>query len=204
MKELAEHLRALILHRGDTGAPFRINLSSQYRGYVAPARLCLMGLALALVLGFVWDLRGAWEAKAHVARVQPALLRVLQQDRQFLATAQKDGLDLSAGRLAKLPNDVAFANRLIVERAFSWTRLLGELEQSVPSDLAITGIQHDLGQSVTIRLSGSARGLENVTEFTKALTDHAAFYDPLLVNHRVRSDNGFVEFNLVVGYRWQT
>lgn len=184
--------------------PFRLNLSTRYRAYLGPMRLALLALAGALVLGIGWDLRNLATMEAEAARTKPALARVHAQDREFVAQARREGIDLSDARLERLPRDVAFANQLIAERTFSWTKLLGELEETVPVGLAIDGVQHDLKKTVTIRLTGSAISLEAVTAFTLALSDHPAFYDPELVRHRLNDRTGVVGFNLHVGYRRET
>lgn len=180
--------------------PFHINLSTRYRAYLGPMRVALLAVAVALVAGIVWDLRHLAAMEAEAERLGPALARVLAQDRAFVAQARREGVDLSDAALARLPRDIGFANRLIAERTFSWTKLLGELEETVPPGLAINGVQHDLKKTVTIRLAGSAISLEVVTAFTLALSDHPAFHDPELVRHRVKEDDGVVQFDLRVGY----
>ncbi len=181
--------------------PFRTNLSTRHRAYLGPMRVALVVVAAALVVGIAWDLRMVATMEAEAARVKPALARVLAQDNEFVAQARREGIDLSDAALQRLPRDVEFANQLIAERTFSWTRLLGELEETVPTGLAINGVQHDLKKTVTIRLTGSAINLEVVTAFTLALSDHPAFYDPELVRHRVNERTGVVGFDLHVGYR---
>lgn len=180
--------------------PFRINLSTRHRAYLGPMRVALLALAVALVAGIASDLRHLVAMEAEAARVSPALARVLAQDRAFVAQARREGIDLSDAALARLPRDVGFANQLIAERTFSWTKLLGDLEETVPAGLAINGVQHDLKKTVTIRLAASAISLEVMTAFTLALSDHPAFHDPELVRHRVKEDSGLVHFDLRVGY----
>ncbi len=181
--------------------PFRINLSSRYREYVGLARIVLVLIAAVLVVAIVWDLQQAVTLSGQASQMEPAVARVRAQDRYFVEQARGENVDLSDAALKRLPKEVGFANKLIAERTFSWTKLLGELEETVPPGLAINGVQHDLGKTVTIRLSGSATDLEIITAFTLALGTHPAFYDPELVQHRVRERTGLVEFDLRVGHR---
>ncbi len=182
--------------------PFRINLSSWYREYLAPLRLGLVFLSVLLLSGIVWDVKQVWVLRAQARELEPALQRVREQDRNFLQAAAQEGVDLSDAALERLPRDIAFANRLIAQRTFSWTTLLSDLEQTVPQGLAIKGIQNDFKESITIRLSGSALSFDAVTAFTLALGEHPTFHDPRLAQHRERED-GVVDFNLTVGYRGQ-
>lgn len=159
-----------------------------------------MILAGLLVAGIAWDLWYASTLRAEAARVEPARDRALAQDREFVEEARRQGFDLSPAALQRLPRDISFANRLIAERAFSWTKLLGELEQTVPAGLAISGVQHDLGKSSTIRLTGTARSLEVITAFILTLANHPMFYEPVLDQHREKGDGRTVDFKLHVEY----
>lgn len=181
--------------------PFRINLSSRYRAYLAPVRLVLMVLAGVLMIAIAWDLHYVYTLRDDAARLGPSLARIKKRDQGFVQRARREGIDLSDPALDRLSRDVGFANQLIGERTFSWTALLTELERTVPNGMAINGVQHHLGKDVTIRLTGSALGLQAIQQFTEALAGHAAFYDPALVQHRVRERTGLVDFSLRVGYR---
>lgn len=181
--------------------PFRINLSTRYRGYLGLTRIVLVLIAAVLVVAIVWDLQQVVALSSEASQMEPAVARVRAQDRYFVKQARSENIDLSEAALQRLPEEVGFANRLIAERTFSWSKLLGELEETVPPGLAINGVQHDLGKTVTIRLSGSATSLETITAFTLSLGSHPAFYDPELVRHRVRERTGLVEFDLRVGHR---
>lgn len=180
--------------------PFHINLSTRHRGYLGPMRIVLLAIAMVLLAAIVWDLRHLAVLEARAEQLAPALARVRAQDLAFVGDARREGIDLSDAALSRLSRDIGFANQLIAERTFSWTKLLGELEETVPAGLAINGIQHDLKQTVTIRLAGSAVSLEVITAFTLALSDHPAFHDPELVRHRVKGGGELVQFQLRVGY----
>ncbi|MGQ0812279.1 MAG: PilN domain-containing protein [Nitrospiraceae bacterium] len=178
---------------------FSINLSSRHRAYLKPARLGLMILVLIIVVAVAWDVIEIGIAAIETHNIESALERVKEQDQHLLAEAAKQGIDLSDGAMQRLSGEVTFANQLIGKRVFSWTQFLTELEQAIPSRLAINSIRLDAG-TWTIRLTGSALSLEDVTALTVALQDHATFKDPVLGQHR-DSENGLVDFDLAVRYQ---
>lgn len=178
---------------------FRINVSSRYRSYVAPLRLVLVGSCALLVLAILWNCgqavlayQASWDMQAELARVQ-------QQDRQLLAEASQEGIDLSDGALQRLPAEVTLANQLLQKRTFSWTKFLTGLEQAIPPRLALSSVRLDPG-GTSVHLTGTAMNLEDITAFTVGLQDHPTFKDPVLAQHRVDS-NGLVEFDVTIRYR---
>jgi len=100
--------------------------------------------------------------------------------------------------LARVAGEVQFANQLIAKRAFSWTRLLTDLEESVPPRISIESISVDTRES-EIALDGSAMSLRDLTAFIISLEDHPAFMGAVLVRHRVLESDA-VEFGLKVRY----
>jgi Tfp pilus assembly protein PilN len=159
---------------------FRLNLSSQARSYIGPVRMALVILSGALILALFWETAHimfvTWESR----EIQAAFARVQSQDKQ------------------QLPSEVALANQIIEKRSFSWTRFLSELEQAIPTHVAISSIRLDPGRLV-IHLTGTAVNLEDVTTFTVALQDHPTFKNAVLGQHRDAS-NGMVEFDLTLHY----
>jgi Tfp pilus assembly protein PilN len=180
---------------------FQINLSRRYRPVVVPLRLLLIGTCILLVIGICWDLRQALLTYQESFTIQAELDRVRQQDRDLIATARHEGIDLSEEALKKLPFEVELANQLLDKRTFSWTKFLTELEQAIPSRLALSSVRLDQGGTM-VRLTGTAASLEDITTFTIGLQDHATFKDPILAQHRVGA-NGLVEFDVTLQYRHQ-
>src|SRR2546427_252118 len=121
-----------------------------------------------------------------------------EQDRQIQLRAQTEGVDLSDPAMGQLTAQVVFANDLIAKRAFSWTRFLSDLEETVPSRVSINNIRLDFKGAI-IAIGGSALSLKDLTTFIISLEDHRAFKDATLLQHRVR-DNDIVEFSLTVRY----
>ncbi|MGZ8405923.1 MAG: PilN domain-containing protein [Nitrospira sp.] len=178
---------------------FQINLSRRYRPAVVPLRWLLICNCVLLVIGICWNIWHVIFTHQESLIIQAELDRVRQQDLDFMAEAQREGIDLSAEALKRLPSEVELANQLLEKRTFSWTKFLTELEQAIPPRLALSSVRLDQA-GTTVRLTGTAAALEDITAFTVGLQDHATFKDPILAQHRV-GQNGLVEFDVTVQYR---
>ena len=178
---------------------FHIELSSRYRWYVAPARMMLVALCGTIGGAILWSGIQTGMTLHDLQDVQAGLDHVRMQDQQLLAQAQREGLDLSGGSLQQLPAEVSLANQVLTKRHFSWTQFLSALESAIPRQVSMKTIHLDPGGGV-VHITGLAVTVEDVTALTVTLQDHAAFYDPVLGQHRVRPD-GLVEFDLMLRYR---
>jgi hypothetical protein len=184
---------------GGADEQFQINLCRRHRAVVAPLRLLLMGSCVLLVSGIFWNGIEAMATYQECRTIEAELERVRQQDLNLIAEASREGIDLSDQALNRLSFEVGLANQLLEKRVFSWTKFLTELEQTVPSRLALSSVRLDQA-GTTVRLIGTAMSLEDITAFTVGLQDHATFKDPVLAQHRVGA-NGLVEFDVTVQYR---
>jgi hypothetical protein len=176
-----------------------INFSRVPRSYVRPLRVALALLSLLFVGLIAWEVLQGRTIEAQIVEVGQALARVQDLESRARQQAQGEGLDLSDAALQRLPKEVAFANHVITKRAFSWTRLLTDLEEAVPLGVAIHGIQLDAKEAM-ITLSGAALSLKELTMLIISLEDHRAFKDAVLGQHRVL-ENNLVEFGLKVRYQ---
>lgn len=178
---------------------FQINLSRRYRPGVVPLRLLLIGSCILLVIGICWNLGQAILTYQGSLTIQAELDRVRQQDLDLIAEARHEGIDLSEEALKRLPFEVELANQLLGKRTFSWTKFLTELEQAIPSHLALSSVRLDQAGTM-VRLTGTATSFEDITAFTVGLQNHPTFKDPILAQHRV-GPNGLVEFDVTLQYR---
>lgn len=191
-------LKAMPFLRG-TDDQFRINLSRRYQPAVVPLRLLLIGSCVLLGLGICWNVRQVILTHQESLSIQGELDRVRQQDLDLIAEARHEGIDLSEEALKRLPSEVELANLLLEKRTFSWTKFLTELEQAIPSRLALSSVRLDQAGTM-VRLMGTATSLEDITTFTLGLQDHVTFKDPVLAQHRV-GPSGLVEFDVTMQYR---
>lgn len=196
--QLVEPFRHIPL-LGGTNDHFHINLCSRYRPVMAPLRTLLVGSCAIFSLGILWTLGQGVLGYQESWTIAAELDRARQQDDQLVAEARQEGIDLSEAALQRLPAEVDLANQLIEKRTFSWTKFLTGLEQALPPRLVLSSVRLDAG-GTTVRLTGTAMSLEDITAFTVGLQDHPTFKDPVLAQHRV-STNGLVEFDVTLRYR---
>lgn len=193
-----ESLKSIPLLRG-ADDQFRINLSRHYRPVVVPLRLLLIASCVLLLTGISLNFRQVMLTHQESLTIQVELDAVRQQDLDLIAEARHEGIDLSEEALKKLSFEVELANQLLEKRTFSWTKFLTELEQAIPSRLALNSVRFDQA-STMVRLTGIATSLEDITSFTVGLQGHATFKDPILAQHRV-GPNGLVQFDVTLQYR---
>ena len=177
-----------------------------------------LGSAVALVMAGWWswnsgsveDLASSYEqAKARTESLASA----------FKAKMQQDQLIFGQEQVARIREEVAFANQLSDKRSFSWTLLLNDLEETLPPRVSLASIKLN-DQESTIVMEGVAERLQDVNEFIQHLQTHRAFNQALLDKHEMRQDsaNGrggdswtgegpgpsrhqYLEFRLAVRYR---
>ena len=175
----------------------------------------LIGLTVLSVglTGWWWQERQDDDAMAE--RYETATARTETLNRQFEAQLTREGLTLPGDQIALVQGKIAFANLLAEKRAFSWTRLLSELEETVPAHVSIGSVKLDVQQSKVV-LDGVARRLQDVNVFVQTLQEHRAFQNAVLAKHEVHKgrEGGAVpieggtdtprhgiEFTLTVEYR---
>lgn len=178
---------------------FQIELSSRHRWYIAPARLVLAVATGVLGVSIVWSATQTVMMVSDRYNMQAGLEHIRTQDRELLAEAQREGIDLSEASLRQLSAEVTLANQLLTKRHFSWTQFLSALEAAIPRHVSIQSIRLDPGSAV-VHMTGLAVTVEDVTALTATLQDNAVFRDPVLGQHRMGPD-GLVEFDLTLHYR---
>ncbi len=177
----------------------------------------LIGLAVLSVGLIGWWWQETQDVDAIAERYETAAARTEVLNRQFEAQLAREGLTLPGDQIAMVQGKIAFANLLSEKRAFSWTRLLSELEETVPANVSIGSVKLDFQQS-NIVVDGLARNLQDVNVFVQTLQQHHAFQKAVLAKHEVHKgrDGGAVampieggtdtpghgiEFTLAVEYR---
>lgn len=177
---------------------FHLDLASRYRWYVKPVRAGLATLCILACLWIAWTLALTMNRLAELREMQTRLDQIRDQDRQLVAGARKEGIDLSAHSLNILPAEVSLANELLAKRNFSWTQFLSGLEEAIPQRVSIKSVRLDSVGRV-VHLTGVAITVEDITALTMKLQDHPVFRDPVLGQHHVGGD-GLVEFDLSLKY----
>lgn len=177
----------------------------------------LVGITLLSVGLTGWWWQESQDLGVMAERYDTAAARTEMLNRQFDVQLAREGLTLPGDEIAIVQGKIAFANQLAGKRAFSWTRLLSELEETVPEHVSIASVKLDFQQS-NIVIDGLARNLQDVNAFVQTLQGHQAFQKALLSKHEMREgrDGGAVtvpiegasgnphhgiEFTLAVSYR---
>ena len=174
--------------------------------------LCCVSLAVALTW---WNDSVVMEETA--THLDGVVRRLNQANTNRAERMTRERLTLSADQIAAITRDVRFVNQLAEKRAFSWSRLLADLESTLPPHMALRTVQLNF-QDSTVALHGSAAALQDIRTFMTNLEHHTAFRHAALASHRLehqerqpsqasmavpdtmQSERG-VDFQLTVGYR---
>lgn len=168
--------------------------------------LTVVVLAAPMCGGWLWlESRGVEQA---ALQYEETTARVTARTQTFKAQATAAGIDLTEPRLQTLAQEVTFANQLLEKRGFSWTRLLGDLEQAVPDRVSLASVNLNFTDS-TISLRGAARTLKDLTAFVDSLERHPAFSHVVVSRHQIHETvkarrnptAAYVSFSLVVRYQ---
>ncbi len=142
----------------------------------------VIAVSVTVTAWFWWDSRMLAEQAGQYAR---AAERVQDMNRQFAKQATLAGINLSEERAKALGQKVAFTNRLIEQRTFSWTRFLSDLEDAIPPRISISSVALNFKDAV-ITLNGSTLTLKDLTTLVNRLENHAAFRNVVLSQHRIQ------------------
>lgn len=169
--------------------------------------LLSLTIGAGLFTGWMWWDRQALNEEAD--RYASAVERTESFNRQFTAQLEQGRLRLSAQQMAEIKDEVLFINQLAEKRRFSWTQLLHDLEEALPTGISIVKIQRDVKQA-TITIDGRATGMTALNTLMFTLQSRVPFRLPVLHHHKFadshRSDGGVegeaagVEFSLTVQY----
>lgn len=191
-----------------TTAPPMVSLLRALQWTLAAITLVSTGLAW-------WWWQDSLDLEQRAVQYETAVARTKLLNQQFQAQMAREGLTLPGDHIAMVQGKIAFANQLTEKRAFSWTRLLSELEDTVPPHVSIASVKLDF-QQASIVVDGLAASLQDVNAFVQALQTHRAFHQAVLAKHElhkgrdgrgaapaVEGGKGMlpIEFTLAVGYR---
>ena len=86
---------------------------------------------------------------------------------------------INAKELETVANAAREANSIIDQRAFSWSGLFDQLEQTLPDDVRITGVAPSVTQQgqFVVEITVQARRSEDVDQFIEALEKTGSFHD---------------------------
>lgn len=106
------------------------------------------------------------------------------------AQALQSSLDRTT--LAGLAAAAHEANQLIDQRTFSWTALMGQLEQTLPPDVRLTTISPRPDRGVfRVALAIVAKDLDAIDEFIAEMSATGEFYDVAPTEQRLNDDGSY-------------
>jgi Tfp pilus assembly protein PilN len=165
-------------------------------------RLGLLGLLVSLLLagGNVYlhrlyrEQQSQWEGRAASLREEIA------KAGQSLTALQSR---LSPKERERLVERVKLYNGIIQGAAFSWSRLLFELEQTLPTNIALVEIQPDFAAN-RITLTGEAKTMEDLLQCVRRLQERERFQQVYLLQHGVkRGQTGTTKVSFTISLRYR-
>lgn len=169
----------------------RTNLST-HPFYNVRAVQVILGLAAAVVIGIsafnaiemtrLSAAQNALGAKAADAEAEAARLRT---------QAAAIRAQINPRELTTVSDAAREANAIIDRRAFSWTDLFGEFEETLPADVRIMSVQPTLAQSgdFMVTIAVQARQVEDLDAFIEALEARNSFRNVLAREEATNTDD---------------
>lgn len=170
-----------------------------------------VGGLLLLANGVLYwgTLSGMEEKSARLTKIR----QQIQQEAERIAGLEEE---LARFDLEQLNQQVAFLNRKILERTFSWSLLFDRLAGVMPNDVRLTSLSprplderrsrqrrgvltSETDDKVILRMVGAAKGGEALLQFVDALFRHPSFESPNL-GQEARDQQGVIRFNMEVVY----
>jgi hypothetical protein len=108
--------------------------------------------------------------------------------------AAKIRAQINPEELQVVANAAREANRIIDQRAFSWTELFAQFEATLPPDVRITAVQPRLDREAgfIVAVGLQARRAEDLDAFVESLEGGGTFHDVLATKEQT-NDDGLIE-----------
>lgn len=117
-----------------------------------------------------------------------------EQAVELRAEAARIRAQINSQELEVVADAAREANDIIDQRAFSWTELFAQFEETLPADVRITAVRPRLERDGTfvVAVGVEARRAEDLDTFIEALEKKGAFHNVLSVQEQT-SDSGLIE-----------
>lgn len=179
----------------------RTNLSTRpfYNRRAVQLALALLALVVLVVTAFntveLVRLRASQRTLgAHAVELEKEAGRLRTEAAAIRAQINPKEIETVAGAARE-------ANGIIDQRAFSWTELLGQFEQTLPEDVRITAVQPRLAADGTfvIGMTVQARRAEDLDAFIEALEKTGSFHNATPIEEQT-TDQGLLEAVVEAAY----
>jgi Tfp pilus assembly protein PilN len=143
----------------------------------------------------------------HYSRSDTELATKASRDEQRAAELLADAARLRASvdraQIEAASLEAREANELIDRRTFSWTDLFNRFESTLPDEVRITSMRHDLDRERgnVLTMAVLAREVDQVNQFMKNLEATRAFSDLLALEEQVDTKTGQLQVLLQGVYR---
>jgi hypothetical protein len=117
-----------------------------------------------------------------------------QEAARLRSEAAKIRAQINPEELEVVASAAREANRIIDQRAFSWTELFAQFEATLPPDVRITAVQPRLDKesAFVVAVGIQARRAEDLDTFVEALENGGTFHNVLAVTEQT-GDEGLIE-----------
>jgi hypothetical protein len=117
-----------------------------------------------------------------------------QEAARLRSDAARIRAQINPEELAVVADAAREANRIIDQRAFSWTELFAQFEATLPPDVRITAVQPRLEKesNFVVAVGVQARRAEDLDAFVEALETGGTFHDVLAIQEQT-GDEGLIE-----------
>lgn len=123
-----------------------------------------------------------------------------QEATRLRSEAAKIRAQINPQELQLVASEAREANRIIDQRAFSWTELFAHFEATLPPDVRITAVQPRIEENTfVIGVGVEARQAEDLDAFVEALETGGAFQNVLAVTEQT-TDDGLIEAIVEASY----
>ena len=182
--------------------PIHLNLAARpYRDY-RPVYAVVVALSLLTAFLMLNNIETYYK---YVHETQATRAKIAQVEEQTRLEAQREesaknrlkGLDL-----ALLDDQTKFINAKLAERAFSWSRLLDELESILADDVRLISVSPVFAEdgSVQLSLNFQARSADGMITTINRMNLDPQFSDAF-PSSESRDDAGIFTFDLTAKYR---
>ncbi len=154
--------------------------------------MAIAAFALLVLVGTVVNVTQLVTLSAQRREIRTRLDADVAEAARIRSAAQALQSSLDRATLARLADSAREANQLIDQRMFSWTSLLGELEETLPPDVRLTAIAPRPDRGVfRVAMAIAARDLDAIQSFIDAMLDTGRFYDVAPVEQRANDDGSY-------------
>ena len=178
----------------------RTNLSTR-PFYNVRAVHAALGAAACIVLGFtLFNAVQIVRLTLSQQTLGASAAEAEQEATRLRSEAAKIRAQINPEELQLVASEAREANRIIDQRAFSWTELFAHFEATLPPDVRITAVQPRIEENTfVIGVGVEARQAEDLDAFVEALETGGAFQNVLAVTEQT-TDDGLIEAIVEASY----